>query len=298
MEPPGSLTSGSTAVGFALALGCAVGWTTLDALRKRLARDLSGAAILLGITATQIPIHASLAWAGGFPELDVPFLALTLVAATLTAAANLLFVRAVRLSPLSLTVPFLSFAPVATLLAGFLLLGQVPGIWGMLGVLVVGSGAVLLNAPLGRGVEALWQRMLREPGSRLMLGVALLFAVSTAVDRVAILRASEAAYATVLTSTITLGMLALPSVRRELAARRHLFGWLALAGLAGAVALLLQFLSYRFLLVGYVDAVKRAGGNVFAVGFGMLFFAERNLRRRLLAAALMSAGVALVLLDS
>jgi drug/metabolite transporter (DMT)-like permease len=288
----------SVMIGFALALACALGWTTLDAVRKRLAHELSAPAILLGITATQIPIHLTAALSTGVPALDGAFFAFTFVAALLTMSANLLFVRAVRLSPLSLTVPYLSFAPVATLLAGFVLLGQAPGSWGIVGVLTVGCGAVLLNPPVSGEAQSVWQRMVREPGSRLMLGVALLFAISTAIDRLAIVRASEATYATVLTGSITLGLLAVPSVRREVVSKRAAFRWLALAGLVGAAALLLQFLSYRFLLVGYVDAVKRAGGNIFSVLFGMLFFAEGDVRRRLIAAALMSAGVGLVLLDS
>lgn len=293
-------SSDAQLTGIALALACALGWTTLDTLRKRLAGELSGRAILLGITATQVPIHATAALGTGLPALDASFFALTAVTAVLTVAANLLFVEAVRFSPLSLTVPYLSFAPVLTLLAGFVLLGQVPGPWGMCGVLAVGAGALLLNPPLSRGVSGklFFARLIHERGSRLMLGVALLFAVSTAIDRLAILHASEAVYATVLTGSISLALVAIPSVRQEVWGRPRVFWWLALAGVAGAAALLLQFLSYRFLLVGYVDAVKRGGGNVFAVLAGSLFFAERNTARRLLAAGLMSAGVALVFLDS
>lgn len=293
-------SSGSELLGVALALACALGWTTLDTLRKRLSRDLSGRAILLGITATQIPIHATASVGAGIPHLDAAFFALTATAALLTAAANLLFVEAVRRSPLSLTVPYLSFAPVLTLVAGFVLLGQVPGPWGVAGVLAVGGGAVLLNPPIPavQSAERGWRRWIREPGSRLMLAVASLFAVSTAIDRLAILRANEPVYAMVLTSSIALVLVALPSVRREVLESRRILFWLVLAGVAGAVALLLQFWSYRFLLVGYVDAVKRGGGNVFAVLAGALFFAEENTRRRLLAATLMGVGVALVFLDS
>ena len=52
---------------------------------------------------------------------------------------------------------------------------------------------------------------------------------------------------------------------------------------------------YRYLYVAYVDAVKRVGSNVVAVAFGRFFFDETDARRRLLAALVMSAGVALVL---
>lgn len=290
--------SASTLAGLGLALGCALAWTLLDAIRKRLARDLSAAAILLGITLPQLPIHLSLAWAAGWRPVTLRFLCLTLVAATLTAGANLLLVRAVHLSPLSLTVPYLSFAPVMTLLAGLVLLGQVPGPWGVLGVLAVAGGAFVLNAPRSGEPRRLLARLLEEPGSRLMLGVAALFALSTAVDRLAILEASEPLYASFLTGMIAAALLAVPSVRTELWRDRGHLRWLLLAGAVAAVALLLQFFAYRFLFVAYVDALKRGGGNLFAVLLGIFLFAEGDGRRRLLGAALMSAGVALVLLDS
>ncbi len=287
----------SVVIGAALALGSAVAWSILDALRKRLAVGLSASAILLGVTLPQVPIHATLAFGGGWPEVAPGFVPLVLLAASLTAAANLLFVHAVRVSPLSLTVPYLSFTPVATLLAGALLLGQTPGRWGILGVATVALGALLLALPGPDVLRAPWRGLVRERGSQIMLGVAGLFAITNALDRLAILRASEPAYALCLTASISAALLALSSVRRELVQRRKLALWLVLAGAAGAAALLLQFLSYRFLYVAYVDAVKRAGGNVLAVLMGATFFAEGDVRRRLLAAALMSAGVALVLLD-
>jgi hypothetical protein len=63
-----------------------------------------------------------------------------------------------------------------------------------------------------------------------------------------------------------------------------------------AVALLAQLLSFRYLLVAYTDAVKRASGNVVAVLAGALWFAEAGAGRRLLAALVMGIGVALILL--
>ncbi len=288
--------SSSLVAGAALALGSALAWAVLDALRKRLARDLSAPAIVLGITAPQVPLHLTLALREDSLVLEPGFVPLTLLAALLALTANLLFVRAVRGSPLSSTVPYLSFTPVFTLGAGALLLGQLPGLGGIVGVGAVAAGALLLDVPARQAWRAPWRALAREPGSRIMLLVALCFALTNAIDRLAILRASEPAYAALLTGSIALALVALPTVRRELAKRRRLLGWLALAGVAGAAALLLQFLSYRFLYVAYVDAVKRAGGNVLAVVLGVAFFAEGHLGRRLAAAALMGAGVVFVLL--
>jgi uncharacterized membrane protein len=72
---------------------------------------------------------------------------------------------------------------------------------------------------------------------------------------------------------------------------------LALGALATAAALLTQFLGYRYIYVAYVDAVKRAGGNILAVLLGAVLFSESLVPRRLVATILMSIGVSLVLFD-
>jgi drug/metabolite transporter (DMT)-like permease len=292
------VSTSCVACGVALALGSALAWSVLDVVRKRAASQLSAPAIVLGITAPQVPIHVALALGTGLPDIRSGFVPLTLLAAATTVAANLLFVRAVRISPLSATVPYLSFTPVATLGAGLVLLGQTPDRWGVAGVATVAAGALVLGGTDRELLRHPWRALAREPGSRLMLGVAGLFAVTNAVDRMAILRASEPVYAALLTGSVSAALVTSRSLRTELASRRRRLGLLAAGGVAGAAALLLQFTAYRFLYVAYVDAVKRGGGNLLAVALGVLVFAEGDVVRRLVAASLMSAGVALVLLSS
>jgi drug/metabolite transporter (DMT)-like permease len=285
-------------LGALLALASAAGWSGLDAIRKRLSRDISAPAILLGFTAPQVPLHAIVLASAGPSSVDLTFLVVTLITSALTLAANLLFVRAVSLSPLSLTVPYLSFTPVLTLLAGALILGQQPALVGLLGVGAVTVGALLLNSSPRELLRDPLLGLRREAGSRIMLGVAALFAASTALDRLAIEHASEPAYALALTGTMSLALLCWPGVAGEVRKKRSVQWWLVLGAVCTAAALLTQFVGYRYLYVAYVDAVKRAGGNLLALLLGALFFAEGTVARRIFAVALMGAGVGFVLMGS
>jgi drug/metabolite transporter (DMT)-like permease len=283
--------------GALLAIASAFAWSGLDALRKRLARDLSAPAILLGFTLPQVPLHASIWVASGPTGADLPFVGLTLIAAALTLGANILFVRAVALSPLSLTVPYLSFTPVLTMVFGAALLGQRPGTAGLVGVLAITAGALLLNSTPREAIRDPLRGLRRDAGSRIMLGVAALFALSTAIDRLAIVRASEPAYAATLTGGMALALLLRPGTAAELVRSRRAHRWIAIGALFTAAALLTQFVAYRYMYVAYVDSVKRAGGNLLALLLGAVFFSEKTLPRRLAAATAMSLGVVLVLLD-
>ncbi len=282
-------------LGWLLALASGAAWTGLDALRKRLAASLSPLAILLGITAAQLPVHAAGVALTGMPRMQAPFFAWVAIGAAVAIAANWLLITAVRRAPLSLTVPFLSFTPIATVATGWLLLGQRPHAGGLVGVLAVVVGAMLLNASPGELLRAPL-RGLREPASRMALGVALLFAAGNAIDRRAVLHASEPVYAFTLNAFVALALLPAGRLRRELRGAGREGLWVFAAAAVMATAFLLQLFAFRFLFVAYVDAVKRAGANVFAMLLDRVFFGEPLLARRLLAAGLMGAGVALVLL--
>ena len=113
----------------------------LDAVRD-LQPQLAGAQLGIQGEARLEPGY----WRYGLPDI------------LLNVAANLLFLHAVRVSPLSLTIPFLSFTPVFSALSASVLLGEWPSgsallgivmelsadrlFWGVDARLVLGTGAL------------------------------------------------------------------------------------------------------------------------------------------------------------
>ena len=105
----------------------------------------------------------------------------------INVAANLAFIEAVRRSPLSLTIPLLSLTPVFTTLLAIPLLGEIPETRQWLGIAAVVVGAFWLN--LSRGSISLrnaWEAFGREPGSRLMVAVALMWSLAMPLDKMAV----------------------------------------------------------------------------------------------------------------
>ena len=75
------------------------------------------------------------------PTLDSTFYAVAITSTIINVATTILYFKAIKVSPLSLTVPFLSFAPVFLLIPSFFILGEFPGIYGLLGIFVIVLGA-------------------------------------------------------------------------------------------------------------------------------------------------------------
>ena len=63
-----------------------------------------------------------------------------------TALGHVLFLKALKASDLSLTIPFLSFSPIFVMLVGVLVLNEWPSGLAFCGVLTVALGSVVLNA--------------------------------------------------------------------------------------------------------------------------------------------------------
>jgi len=221
------------------------------------------------------------------------------VSVALNVAANLMYFRAVTVSPFSQMVPLLSLTPMFTALAAIPLVGEYPTPRQWAGIGAATLGAVVLQSGVGGSLRQLWKSFLAEPGAPLMTGVAVLWAVASALDKAAIRHAEGLFHGLVLNWGVAAVLLFLLLARKETKLLRGLPGiaWpLALALAVGVTALGLQLRAYVLWPVGIVETVKRGIGCLLALLVGRVFFGEAVTDRKLLATLLMVAGVALILL--
>lgn len=289
----------------AVVVGCALAWASFDFLRKAILRWMDPMPLVFLLTALQTPLFAL--WVAGTGAAGPPpgelrgYLLPAAGSVALGVVSNVLFVVAIKISPLSLTIPLLSLTPVFTTLLAIPLLGQVPRPIQVVGIGLVVIGALALHRRTG-GVDAAgetpWRAFLRERGAVMMAAVALMWSVGLPLDKLAIDHASPAFHALVLSGGVAAGLGLVLAVRGRLgavAAARRRPGLLVLALTASAVALALQVVAIQVVLVSVVETVKRGLGNAAAVAVGGGVFGERVGAAQWLAVALMAAGVALIL---
>jgi drug/metabolite transporter (DMT)-like permease len=219
----------------------------------------------------------------------------------LNTLANLLFVRAVQLSPLSLTVPLLSLTPVFTTLMSLLIVHEVPTLQQTCGILFVVAGALSLHA--GREsqtrLRGIWQAFTAERGSVRMTGVALLWSITAPLDKLATARSAVPVHALVQCGSMAVVLLLVLAGTRGYGDLRAVKGHvvpLVLAVVFGTAAVGLQFMAYQVMLVGLMEVIKRVIGLGSAIVLGYVLFDEALTRQKLCALCLMAAGLVLVLL--
>ena len=290
-----------SAISLLLVLGCAIGFAGADLLRKVLAHRLHPVPLLFILAAGMTPAFVGWwVWSGAAAPTAgywVPGLGSVL----LNVIANLVFLEAVRISPLSLTIPMLSLTPVFTSLLAVPLLGERPGSLEWVGIVAVFLGAFWLNVDRqGNQPELpIWRRLGKERGSLLMILVAALWSLALPLDKLALRSASVPVHGTLLNLGVAL-ILAAILVSRPVAGRQgEVRRWSVLVTALVAVSVIalgLQLVAITRIWVGLVETLKRAIGSLLALVSGWAFFGEQVDVQQVLAVLLMGAGVGLVLL--
>lgn len=284
-----------------LLVGTSLAWAGLDLSRKLLTDAMRPVPMVTVLTAGQLVVMAVWLLVEGRPTIEPGYWLPAAGSVGLNLVSNVMAVRALALSPLSVTIPFLSLTPVFATALSALILGEMPEVPHLAGILLVLAGAVSLAMTESRAAtfRALLQGLRRERGSWRMIGVALMWSTAGPLDKLATAQASAPFHGIMIASGVVIGLVGVLAYERRL---HELKGWhchpLALMGgmVAGGVGLVLQLMAMQQVFVNLVEGFKRVTSLAAAALFGRLLFREDVTRERLLAIALMACGVVLLTL--
>ncbi len=281
-----------------LSLATALSVSTGDALTKKFFGRFSPCEMAIAASLYSLPFLVVTFPLVPVPVLDHVFWWMFCLLVPLDAVAFYLYMKAIKLSPLSLSVPFLSFTPVFMVFTGFVMLGEVPNLWGGVGIFLVVAGSYTLHASeLKNGYLAPFGAVFKETGSLLMLVVAILFSIMAVMGKMAIQHSSALFFGFSFLSTLDVVIL----VTFPLFGKIH---WRPLmripfqglcVGLMLYLHVLLHTLAISMVEAIYMISVKRTS-ILFSVIYGWLLFKETDLGTRFLGALLMFVGVVCITL--
>jgi drug/metabolite transporter (DMT)-like permease len=285
---------------FTLTLICALSLASADAFTKRFFPDYSGwELVIIRFTVPGVLLLPLMFW---FPLPAVPPIFWAWIAALvpLEILAMLLYLLAIRDSPLHLTLPYLAFTPVFNVVTGLLVLGETVSVKGLLGIVLVVCGAYLLNIRQLQSSNnwfAPFSAIARERGSRLMLSVAAIYSITSVAGKGAMQYATAQSFGPFYYVLIGLVMVVVTAFYQpaKLGVLLRRPAQTLFIGLLMAVMVVTHFLALAMIEVAYMIAVKRTS-LLFGIILGAVLFKERKLGQHFAAGALMVAGVALILI--
>jgi drug/metabolite transporter (DMT)-like permease len=220
--------------------------------------------------------------------------------AVLAVASNILLVQALRLTDLSVLGPLNAYKSVISLLLGIFLIGELPSMIGLAGMLLIVAGSVcIIDRQTGQRRRHALSAFLRDPGVHLRFAALVL----SATEAVFLKRALHHAPALeVFTGWAQLcfplaALAAWIRMRNQpspmlAVLRPNLTAFLALALTTGLMQLT-SLLTFARMQVGYSLALFQLSA-LLSVLLGHHFFQEGHLHKRLLGASIMVLGAGII----
>lgn len=232
------------------------------------------------------------------PALNHAFYLALLVSGSINVLTTFLYIKAISLSDLSITVPLLTFTPLFLLITSPIIVQEFPGPFGLLGILFIVVGSYTLNLrEKSRGILAPLRALINEKGPKLMLAVAFLWSISSNFDKVGVQNSSPLFWAISSTIYISLFLFPLMAVksRNSISLLPTKVISVLPAGFFTAFTIIFQMSAINLAMVPYVISIKRTS-VIMSVVFGHLFFQEKELKQRLTGSIFMIIGVILITL--
>jgi len=225
------------------------------------------------------------------------FLGVVGILLSLELTATVLYMKGIQLSPLSLSIPFLSFTPVFVALTGYIILGKKISALGFIEIVFVIVGSYLINLPATKqGLFEPFRAIFREKGSFYLLQVALIYAITSVLGKKGMLLTDPVWFASFYFSLLGISAALLLKLWKGFPIfyffQRQ---WKRVLAVGGVQALMCyaHMMALKLVKTAYMIALKRTS-ILFAVILGCLILKEGSFKLRFSAAIFMLIGIIII----
>ncbi|MFB6115273.1 MAG: EamA family transporter [Candidatus Nanohalobium sp.] len=232
----------------------------------------------------------------GIPELGLNFFLLAIPQSAVIALTSVLIAKAYKESDASIVTPMFAISPLLVLITSFLILGEVPSIYGGLGVILIALGAYALKLERSQELLDPLKKLWEERGVQIILVVILIYSVTANIDKIGVNMSSPVMWPLTIytmSSIIMLPIMMGKSQKWKLKLKRE---WkpLSLLGGLGAVGIIFQMMAIKLTLVSYVISIKRLSIPITVIFSYFMLDEKSSFKQRIAGATLMAFGALLI----
>ncbi len=249
-----------------------------------------------------------LVWAAPFILCALPFIAIPsiqpsfwlalLILLPIEISAIILYVKALKASPLSITTPFLGLTPLFIIGTSFIILGELPDKSGFAGILLIACGAYFLNIRQARiGLFGPLRAVVNERGSMYMVIVAAIYSVTAILGKICAQSSSPVFFGViyVIITPLVLFPIVYNVTEKNSIKQAYTNPNFILLGLFYGLMIVCHLQAIVLVEASYMIAVKRTS-LLFSIVYGKLIFKETGFSERLIGGLLMIAGIVFITL--
>lgn len=247
------------------------------------------------ITAGRILFSIPVLWAivlvKGIPTVDENIIFVIVLSAPIEVIALVMYMRALQISPMYKTLPFLAFTPILLILTSWIMMEEAVSLGGTLGIACIVLGTYSLYFQPKENLLMPFKTVLDDKGSLLMLITAFLYSITANFGKMGVLYSSPyffgALYFTILGVILIVWTMAVDSVKNIFS--RHI----VVIGVTQSIMITFHMAALELAPVSYMISVKRSS-MLFGIIFGSLFFGERNVLQHGIAVIVILIGIAFI----
>lgn len=283
------------------ALFCAFSLATSDALTKKalkLHNEYLIAWLRLGFSLPLLIIAFILI---PIPQVKKEFYLILFISLPFEIAALVLYIKALKISPLSLTLPFLSLTPLFLVIISYIMLGESVSFVGAIGIILIVIGSYVLNIKeFKKGIFEPFIAISREKGSIYMILVAFIFSITASLGKMGIESSSPIFFGAIYFFLIVIAFtpIALYKAKDSLSQLNGAILRMALLpGIFYSLMIITHFIALSLTNVAYMISVKRLS-LLIGIIYGYYLFKESDIKERFLGAILMLTGFILIVISN
>lgn len=238
-----------------------------------------------------LPVLWAIALIKGIPAIDQRIIYAFIFSPPLEVVALVLYMRALQISPMYRTLPFLAFTPLLLILTSWIMLGERVTVWGAVGIACVVGGTYSLYFKPGQYLTEPIKAIVSDKGSLFMLAVAFLYSITANFGKMGVMYSSPsffgAVYFTILTVILVVWSMLVDDARRIFSKD------IIVIGITQGIMITFHMLALELAPVSYMISVKRLS-MLFGIIFGSIFFGEKNVLQHSIAALIILAGIGFI----
>ncbi len=272
-------------IGIFLAILASLSWATNDVFNKKSIIEGFNENFILWI---RFPISTIITLPAGIYFWD-PSLMLflsTFLWLPLEIVGSIFFIKAIKLSPISEVIPFLSFIPVFSLAGSFIILGEDITKGGLIGIGFIIVGSFIIT---GGSLKILF---IFKKGIMFMLISSICFGLNIPAGKFAIINSNPYFFTWYYCLVMSIGLLPFVSIKEILKTSNYKNKYIIPIGVLFVTGGLLYNMALSLTPSPYVASVERTA-IIFSVFYGKIFFGE-EIRRSFAGSLLMLVGIVFI----
>lgn len=218
------------------------------------------------------------------------------ISGLISIIATVCMMKAYKLSDISIIAPLYSVSPIFLLVTSPIMINEFPSPIGLIGVLLILLGLYIMKIKSAKvGLLEPIKAIIKEPGVKYMMVVAVLYSISANLDKIGTEASSAIFYSLSIHIVAVLGLTPLMILKSENWKKEieDNTKYIIPIGLLNGLASVLYMAAFTYTLVIYISAIKRASTVTTVLG-GWLLLGEENIRERLPGAIIIIIGVIII----